>query len=84
MMVLLYEQHPYINWSDKRVVVRNGPLARRLKVPNSRLREYFEWLAHWKYIDKLKFEYGKSTFEVVMPPQLASLQINGGKLEEIN
>lgn len=84
MMVLLYESHDYIRWSDKRVTVRNGPLARRLKVPNSRLREYFEWLAHWNYIEGLTFVYGKSSFEIVIPPQLESLTIRGGTLEEIN
>lgn len=84
MMVLLYESHDYIRWSDSRVTVLNGPLARRLKVPNSRLREYFEWLAHWEYISDLEFSYGKSQFQIQMPPQLTNLTVTGGKLEEVN
>ena len=84
MMVLLYEEHPYISWDGQVVTVKNGPLARRLKVPNSRLREYFEWLHHWKYIDSLSFVYGQSSFSIVLPPQLANLTLKEGILAEVN
>jgi hypothetical protein len=73
MMVLLYEDHPYISWDNTQVLVKNGPMARRLKVPNSRLREYFEWLDHWKYIHDLSFSHGKSQFKITKPPQFKNL-----------
>ena len=55
--------------------LRNGPMARFVRVPNSRLREYLQWLEDWNYIEELDFSYGKSTFKVVPPPNLVARRV---------
>ena len=82
MCVLLYGDHPFIRWDQDRVVLGNGSMARLFKVPNSRMREYLEWLEKMGYITELEFSYGKSEFRIVIPPQLSNLdigQLRGGR-----
>jgi len=67
MCLLLYGDCDFITWDGTRVEVINGPLARTLRVPNSRLREYLEYLQVWDYIEELDFSYGRSTFRVCPP-----------------
>jgi len=72
LCVLLYGECSFVTWTELGIVeVRNGPFARLLRVPNYRLKEYLEWLAHWSYITELDTDtYGISTFRISIPENL--------------
>ena len=72
LCLLLYGDYDFVRWTDTgHIEIDNGPFARHLRVPNHRLKEYLEWLAHWDYILELDTDnYGVSTFKVVIPEKL--------------
>jgi len=70
MCILLYGEHEFVRWEGSTTTIMNGPMARHVRVPNSRLREYLRWLEAAGYITELDMTYGSSTFQVVPPPAL--------------
>ena len=69
LCLVLYGDYDFVSWAaEGQVELRNGPMARLMRVPNSRLKEYLEWLSHWNYIESLETdEYGVSRFQVNVP-----------------
>lgn len=71
LCTLLYSDLEYIHWDKLTCRVPVGKLARQLRVPNSRLKEYFAWLEHWRYLrDVDTSERGFVTLTVNVPPRL--------------
>jgi len=75
MLLLLYGNYQFVHSGEEpgKVLVEIGPFARLIRVPNSRLKEYLEWLNHWSYISNLEFSYGKASFEITPPTRFAQV-----------
>lgn len=69
LCLVLYGNYEFLLvGQDGLISIENSPFARILRVPNCRLREYLEWLAHWGYIRDLDTDtYGISKFRVTPP-----------------
>lgn len=68
---ILYGESEHIKWvAPTSVELRLGPLARRLGIPNYRLRDYLRWLHECGFISNLDLQYGKASLNVHIPPHL--------------
>jgi hypothetical protein len=71
MIFLLYSDLPYIvRRSPTQLLVKVGPLARRLRVSNARLFGYFEFLRDNNYLETLEVDRGLALVTIRVPPNL--------------
>lgn len=74
MTLLLYGHYDYVEVAPGGLVhVSIGPFARLLRTKNDRLREYFDWLAQFNYLQDLKHYRGYVTFRVTPSPLMEKL-----------
>lgn len=79
MVLLLYGSYGCVTSASGRVghlKMKIGEFARLIRVPNSRLREYLEWLNHWEFITDLQLSHGEAVFQVT-PPALFMEESDG-------
>lgn len=59
--------------------MRIGEFARLIRVPNSRLKSYLEWLSYWGFISDLEFTHGRAEFKITFPPLFTSADLDPEK-----
>lgn len=68
LALLLYGEQEYIiNRGNCMVEARVGPMARALRVPNYRLKEYVDWLQKADYVSDITHSNGSFTVKLKKP-----------------
>jgi hypothetical protein len=67
---MIWGRYSYVEWMGNTIEVEIGPMARLLRVPNSRLKEYLQWLETNGYIESLIFTRGRASMDINLPDRL--------------
>lgn len=76
LVMVLYSNADWVtNDEYGRVTVQTSPLARVIRVTNTKLRDYFIWLEEVGYLKNLVLSYGTIQFSI-QPPRKGRLWEN--------
>lgn len=72
LVLLLYGRYETVVWTSPTTLeLRMGPMARRMGVANSRLKDYLVELEAMGYVKDVDFTWGLARLRLVAPPSRA-------------
>jgi hypothetical protein len=74
LVLLLYGTYDFVKWDCDLCTGRTNQLARLIRKPTHRVRDYLRWLADRGYIQDLQLDWGKFKFKQPTPKNLMYLE----------
>lgn len=71
--VLLYGEYSFVEWDKDKVTLNNIKFCRFFGMHQTRFKKHVDWLEEAGFIRKVSRPLGSTTFEVIMPQNLADM-----------